>query len=84
MINIREYDSIEFLLDQLEALEGSGLERFTLKGFQKHGSDEMEVPGDSGHFRTHEIAWKLEELLSKAIMFDSYIATQKLINEQDQ
>jgi hypothetical protein len=82
MINISDYDEIKFLLDQLERLEGAGLDRFTLKGFQKHGDDQMEVPGDSGHFRTNEISWKIEELLSKAIMFDSYVATQKLIREE--
>jgi len=77
MINMSNYEEINFLLQQLQKLEDKGFDRFRLQGCQKHGDDTMELP--DGNLYTSTLVYELDRLISKAIMFDSYVETQKMI-----
>ncbi len=77
MINMSNYEELNFLLQQLQKLEDNGLDRFRLHGHQKHGLDTMELP--EGNLHTSTLVSELDRLIAKAIMFDSYVETQKMI-----
>ena len=77
MINMSDYEELNFLLRQLQKLEDNGLDRFRLHGCQKHGDEVMDLP--EGNLYTSTIIYELDRLISKAIMFDSYVETQKMI-----
>jgi len=77
MINMTDYEEVNYLLRQLEKLDDSGFDRFRLHGFQKHGDEVMDTP--EGHLHSSTLAFELDRLIAKAIMFDSYVETQKMI-----
>jgi hypothetical protein len=77
MINMSNYEELNFFLQQIQKLEDNGFDRFRLHGYQKHGDDTRELP--EGHLYTHTLAYELDRLIAKAIMFDSYVETQKMI-----
>jgi hypothetical protein len=77
MINMSQYEEVNFFLRQIQELEYNGFDRFRLHGYQKHGEDTKDLP--EGNLYTHTIAYELDMLISKAIMFDCYVETQKMI-----
>jgi len=77
MINMTKYEEVNMFLRYLQELEDNGYNRFRLHGFQKHGDDTKDLP--EGSLYTHTLAYELDMLISKAIMFDSYVETQKMI-----
>lgn len=82
MINMSNYEEVNFFLQQIQKLEDNGFDRFRLHGYQKHGNDTKDVP--EGNLYTHTLAHELDTLISKAIMFDSYVETQKMIQGIDE
>jgi len=81
---IQNYDDLFRLVRDFEHMQDKGMTRFRLHGFQKHGDETMNLPDlEDGLYHLDEMAWRLEQVLDKALMLDYQLKFEKKKNKKE-
>lgn len=77
---IQKYEDLFRFLEDLRRLKDKGMTRFNLHGFQKHGEETLDVPGDGGHYDLNEMIWRVDEALDLTLRY--LLKFEKLKSEE--